>query len=77
MFGKRALSKVTRRMQAWDSHDSGLVLQSAPVIAIPDRSFDFSRHAISARVPDWYDKYGRKTLPGKCQKRPTKYGSPR
>jgi A/G-specific adenine glycosylase len=31
----------------------------------------------SAQVLDWYDKYGRKTLPWQIEKRLTKYGSPR
>lgn len=28
----------------------------------------------SRQVLDWYDKYGRKTLPGRSKKRLTKYG---
>lgn len=64
-------------MQAWER--SGLqqidaVLQSASLIIRID---DHASLQFSAQVLDWYDKYGRKTLPGKLKKRLTKYGSPK
>ncbi len=64
-------------MQAWER--SGLqqidaVLQSASLIKRID---DHASLSIFSPVLDWYDKYGRKTLPRKLKKRRTKYGSPR
>jgi hypothetical protein len=72
MFGKRALSKVKASMQAWER--SGLqqidaVLQSASLIIRID---DHASLQFSAQVLDWYDKYGRKTLPWQIEKTPYK-----
>ncbi len=53
-------------------HPAVAVLQSAP------NNSEFGDHASVAIFSpglDWYDKYGRKTLPWQIDKTPTKYGS--